>query len=277
MYLPIDQSEATDSVTRSKWTMPHMLSNYTLVAALWVSCLLFGTHMVLHYLRSSLLHRFEEWEWTDVGLYHPTAPTATCIMALHFVGGVVLLTLGPIQLIPWFRKKYIWLHRITGRIYLLSALIAASGGTIYVLLVGTTIGRVADVSNVLFGLACLVSTVETYRHVKFTKKIELHKKWAWRLFSLAMGSLAFRLYAVVRTLVFHQINKPTGIAMYVMSYSFFVPNLIIVELRWLHGWKVGLWTTVLLFLLTLFVIWATYWAWELRWLPPLKRDFQVDL
>jgi hypothetical protein len=75
---------------------------------------------------------------------------------VHFLAGIVLVGLGPIQLVPWIRQNYLHLQRSTGRVYIGAALLAASCATLFVILYGTSRGDLYA-GNILFGT--LVITV----------------------------------------------------------------------------------------------------------------------
>lgn len=45
-------------------------------------------------------------------------------VSLHMAGGTLILLIGPIQFWNWFRNKFLHIHRLLGKIYLLGACIA---------------------------------------------------------------------------------------------------------------------------------------------------------
>ena len=47
------------------------------------------------------------------------------LLTIHIVFGMIAILVGPFQFFPSIRKRYPYIHRLTGRLYLLSVLIAA--------------------------------------------------------------------------------------------------------------------------------------------------------
>ncbi len=45
-------------------------------------------------------------------------------VALHMAGGTIVLLLGPIQFWKWFRIKFLRVHRLLGKLYILGAGVA---------------------------------------------------------------------------------------------------------------------------------------------------------
>jgi uncharacterized membrane protein len=52
------------------------------------------------------------------------------LLTTHIVFGMIAILIGPFQFFPSIRKRYTYIHRLTGRIYLVSVLIAAIAATI---------------------------------------------------------------------------------------------------------------------------------------------------
>lgn len=174
-------------------------NRYALIAGtavLWSSMILFGSFALFQYILPVLLQGdWERWDITDAGLYR-SRKSANRLMISHLMCGVVMQILGPIQLIPSFRRKYIQVHRILGRIYIGAALGASGLATTYVLLYRTSRNWIhEDVGNIIFGLAVFLSASMSLWHI-LKGDIENHKVWSVRLFLAVFGATAFRVGTV---------------------------------------------------------------------------------
>lgn len=137
MYAPIENSD-TPAISSSSQT--RILFTVLAVCA-WIGMLLFGICTAFHYVRRAFVGQMQGWDTTDPGLYRVASPISNGSMLLHFVAGVILMVLGPIQLIAWMRRNHINIHRVIGRIYISSALIAATCATFFVVCFGTSRGN----------------------------------------------------------------------------------------------------------------------------------------
>ncbi len=153
---------------------------------------------------------------------------------MHFIAGVVLMTAGPIQLIPSFRRKFLDGHRFIGRIYIAAALVASICATLFVFIYGTLRGdRYEDSGKVLFGALVYSCACQSYWHAAITKRIGEHKLWSWRLFSLVFGALLYRLYMTVYFAFVMYTSWEGNDSLYESLYFlFYVPNLVVVEVLW---------------------------------------------
>lgn len=203
-----------------------------LTAVVWFSMVCFGLFAALHYVRRAFLTKTWDtmWDLTDLHLYRPTKPAANYMMATHLAAGSLLMMAGPIQLIPYMRKHFLEAHRWTGRLYVIAALVVSGCATTWVICYRTSRRDIyEDVGNVLFGVAMFVSAVQSYRHVKFTKNIEAHKWWSYRLFAVVWATVLFRLYMGVYLVTVLILPAYTGTAWIYESiyFTFCLPNLFV--------------------------------------------------
>ncbi|WP_199200384.1 DUF2306 domain-containing protein [Adhaeribacter arboris] len=139
------------------------------------------------FLRGGALRRRHRWNEVLPGLYEQGSVTTTSGIGLHFATGGIILLLGSIQLVDNIRLRFPTWHRWIGRIYVISSLLAALGGLLFILLKGTIGGLVMDLGFGLYGVLMLVAAIETYRHA-VALRFEKHRAWALRLYALAIGS-----------------------------------------------------------------------------------------
>ena len=86
-------------------------------------------YVVLPYLILGVVGDEKYW-WSAAGLPDLSAtPTKALCMVLHFLCGLVITLSGMWQLWPRSRTaKWIWLHRVVDRIYVVSAVLTFIGG-----------------------------------------------------------------------------------------------------------------------------------------------------
>ena len=101
-----------------------------LTGTTWISMLVFGLFASGHYVRRALNGTWSSpsigWDLSDPNLYRPNSPRGNLLMVIHLIFGTILMVLGPIQLIPSVRRNYLNLHRLMGRLYIVSTITAAT-------------------------------------------------------------------------------------------------------------------------------------------------------
>lgn len=217
------------SGTRTRSTLT--FSSYGLVLASWLSAAIFGVYILAFYLGAIPAH-LDSWNQNLPGLYQKGNFAALCVMAAHLGAGAIVLLLGPIQLVDEVRYRWPAIHRWLGRIYILTAGVAGIGGLVFILIKGTIGGGPMNAGFSLYGALMTVAAVETYRQAR-ALRFNVHREWAIRLFALAIGSWLYRMdygfwfiaaHGAGHT---HHFQGPFDV---VMSFFFYVPNLIVAEL-----------------------------------------------
>jgi len=92
----------------------------------WGSALIFGCYILLFYALAYVQGDTAQWNKVLPGLYDPNNGRSTAGIAVHFLGGGIILILGCLQLLEGIRKKYPKLHRISGRVYVLASIPATA-------------------------------------------------------------------------------------------------------------------------------------------------------
>ena len=158
-------------------------------------------------------------------------PIAAAASAFISSPARLLLFLGIIQLIERVRNRYIGVHRLIGRIYVVASFLTAIGGIIFIILHGTIGGPVMNIGFFLYGLLMAVAAVETVRHAR-AKRTAVHRAWALRLYVLAIGSWLYRMeYGFWFLFTGGLGSKPnlTGPFDQVMAFFFYLAPLVILE------------------------------------------------
>jgi hypothetical protein len=253
-----------------RWT------SFLLVFTVWVSAGLFGLYILAFYAAALFGGNLEKWNNILPGLYKQGATAATAGIGLHFATGGVILMLGSIQLIDAIRVRYSAFHRWVGRIYVLASVLAAAGGLIFIAVKGTIGGTVMNIGFSLYGLLMLIAGVETYRHAA-AGRIEKHRAWALRLYALAIGSWLYRMDYGFWFLLANgagHVNTFEGPFDKVMSFFFYIPNLLLAEvfIRSRHyrtSPLLNLFSAFLLLLMTAFLVVGTYYFTKFYWGPAI--------
>lgn len=161
-----------------------------------------------------------------------TVPAANLAIFAHMITGAVITVLSPLQLIGSLRRRLPRLHRWSGRIIAMAAIITALGGLIYIPLRGTIGGWPMDLGFTLYGLLTLGAALQTLRHAR-ARRMDQHQAWALRLFWLAIGSWLYRVHYGLWYLATDGLwSNPdfTGAFDLVQNFAFYLPYLIGLEL-----------------------------------------------
>ena len=261
------------SATSLRWT------GSALLASVWASAALFGAYILVHFAGALLDGQTDRWNETLPDLFNPDNPIATLGIGAHFAAGGIILSLGPIQLIAGIRDRWPTLHRWTGRLYVLTCLMAGVGGLTFIALQGTLGGATMDIGFGLYGLLMIWASVEAYRNGR-ARRLDVHRAWGIRLFALAIGSWLYRMEYGFWFLTFGGLGHTDtfdGPFDWVMAFFFYLPNLLVAEaylraegapppaLRWgLSAAFVGA---------VAFIVLATWKMTTLLWAPAILAAF----
>jgi Predicted membrane protein (DUF2306) len=203
-----------------------------LTAVVWVSAGLFALYILARYVGAIGDGRLAAWNRDLPRLYEPHMPFATTGMGIHFLGGTLLLLLGPLQFVQIIRDRAPAVHRWIGRIYATAALLTGLGGLAFIALKGTVGGTPMNIGFALYGALTVVAALMT-PICAWRRQFAAHRAWAVRLFALVLGSWLFRMdYGFWETLTHrlgHTANFDGPFDVF-MDFFFFIPNLIVAEI-----------------------------------------------
>jgi uncharacterized membrane protein len=120
----------------------------------------------------------------------PFAP----FLVIHVAGGMVALIIGPLQFFSSLRRMYPRIHRVIGRIYLLSVLISASA-SVYLAVFDNWItkkGFMFATGALGMALAWYITAGMAYYAIK-NRNFNQHKEWMIRSYVLTSNFIIFRL------------------------------------------------------------------------------------
>ncbi|SFR02922.1 Predicted membrane protein [Lentzea waywayandensis] len=112
-------------------------------------------------------------------------------LVIHAVPAGIALITGPWQFVPKFRNRYPRLHRVTGRVYLISV-VAASLAAVYSSAV-TKSGFALQVVFFVLIVAWLYTAAKAYRTIR-RGEVQLHRIWMIRNYTLTFAAVTLRLY-----------------------------------------------------------------------------------
>ncbi len=144
----------------------------------------------------------------------------------HILGATCSLFLGPIQFWKFIRTKYLKLHRLAGKIYVIGTLIAAVSAFRLALIFDCVACRF---SLIPLSFLLFLTTALAWYTIK-QKNIVAHKQFMVRSYTCALAFVFVRLYQVIPLgFMFDVINEP-NIQGIVTEWMFSILPLILVEI-----------------------------------------------
>jgi uncharacterized membrane protein len=116
--------------------------------------------------------------------------THVLIIASHAVPAGIAMLLGPFQFIAPLRRRYPAVHRNVGRVYLIC--VAAGGVAGLTASIVSVAGFVAQAGFFTLAVLWLYSGTRAYISIR-KGRIQLHRIWMIRNFSLTFGAVMLRL------------------------------------------------------------------------------------
>ena len=147
---------------------------------------------------------------------------------IHILPGFVVMALGPLQFLPRIRARHIQVHRWSGRILVVAALVAAVSALVVTFVLPVFGGVTAPVSGVFFGSIFLFALVKAFLHVR-RREIARHREWMIRAFGLALGISTFRVLLGVFLIV----GVPLREAWDTVIWLGFALNMVVAEV-WIN-------------------------------------------
>jgi len=127
----------------------------------------------------------------------------------HALAGVAFGITGPVQFVRALRHRFGALHRVSGRIFVLSGAILGLSGLSLLAQVESQRTPVADIARGLFGLALLIALALAMAAIR-NRDFFRHRAWMIRAYAVGMGLGAVALVFFPIYIVMGQ--APTGLA-----------------------------------------------------------------
>ncbi|WP_300033411.1 DUF2306 domain-containing protein [uncultured Roseobacter sp.] len=168
---------------------------------------------------------------TGSRLFTRNGPVPNMAVFAHMVVGGLLTLLVSLQLLGSLRARWPRLHHINGYAMFTCAMLAGAGGLAYIALRGTIGGFWMDLGFAIYGTLMIGAAVQTVRNAQ-RRRIDRHRRWALRLFVLALGSWAYRVhYGIWYALTGGVASNGafTGAFDLVQNFAFYMPYLLVLE------------------------------------------------
>lgn len=153
---------------------------------------MFVAYVIGFYGRAAIRGRFEEWNKVLPHGYVAGDTMGNLVVSLHLLFAVVVIVGGALQLLPQVRRIAPTFHRWNGRVYLSSVLLMSVGGLIMV----WTRGAVGDLSQhvaISLNAVLIIGFASMALHHARARRIDVHRRWALRLFLAVSGVWFFRV------------------------------------------------------------------------------------
>jgi len=190
---------------------------------------MFAVYVIGAYGSSIVLGRWEQWNQFFHG-YFPGDTLGNLALGFHLALVAVVMLGGVLQLIPGLRRRWPAFHRWTGRTYLASVLIVSVGG-MFLKFRRDPFDAPALATQInallIIGFAAMAF------HRARTGRIDLHRRWALRLFLAASGVWFIRVMWWLWVVVIRGLGyDPKAFAglFPVMSFGQFLLPLLVLEL-----------------------------------------------
>lgn len=168
--------------------------------------IIFASYVAIFYGRAVLAGDLSRWNKVMPHGYVPGDLTGNLMVGLHLFWAFLILTTGGIQLIPTIRRRAPAVHRYSGRVYMVAALVTSLAGAVMVWTRGTVGGMLQHVSITVNAVLIVACTVMAWRYAR-ARQFADHRRWALRLFLVASGVWFFRVFLML-WLVIHR--APVG-------------------------------------------------------------------
>ncbi len=166
-----------------KTTTPAARMNMLFWAFIWIVIIGFSLKFIItaalpyFSLNPETLGRWLEYKWWLIG---------------HISGGLLALVLGPFQFWNRFRTRYLRIHRLMGRLYLIGIVIGFVASTYLAWTTGLAVNTGWAVGLQGLALAWIVTAFMAYRFIR-KRKIQLHKEWMIRSYVVTLAFVSFRV------------------------------------------------------------------------------------
>ncbi|MGW7576267.1 DUF2306 domain-containing protein [Streptomyces sp. NPDC054765] len=119
-------------------------------------------------------------------------------LVVHALPAGLALSIGPWQFVPRLRTRFPRLHRIAGRVYLISVVLAALAAA-YAAAV-TPSGFPLQVAFYMLIAAWLFTAAQAYRTIR-RGEVQLHRIWMIRNYAFTFAAVTLRLYQLAGLLL----------------------------------------------------------------------------
>ncbi|PSL31272.1 DUF2306 domain-containing protein [Dyadobacter jiangsuensis] len=152
----------------------------------------FGIYVIGFYGKSTASGDLAKWNQVLPHGYVKGDWMGNLVVGLHVLLAAILVLGGPLQLLPFIRRRVPRIHRWLGRIYVTTALIVATGGFVMVWTRGAVGDFVQHISISIQTIYIILFALLAWRCAR-ARQFDQHRKWALRLFMVVSGVWFFRI------------------------------------------------------------------------------------
>lgn len=152
----------------------------------------FGIYIVAFYGTSTASGELERWNEVLPHGYVKGDWTGNLVVGMHVLLAAILVFGGPLQLLPFLRRRVPRIHRWLGRIYVTTAVMVAAGGFAMVWTRGAVGDQIQHVSISIQTCYIIIFALLAWRYAR-ARQFDEHRKWAMRLFMVVSGVWFFRI------------------------------------------------------------------------------------
>ncbi|MDR6806651.1 hypothetical protein J2Y45_003843 [Dyadobacter sp. BE34] len=152
----------------------------------------FGGYIIAFYGKSTASGDLAKWNEVLPHGYVKGDWAGNLVVGVHVLLAAVLVLGGPLQLLPFVRRSAPLFHRWLGRLYVVTAIIVATGGLVMVWTRGAVGDRVQHVSISIQTIYIVLFAWLAWRCAR-TGRFDQHRKWGLRLFMVVSGVWFFRI------------------------------------------------------------------------------------
>ena len=170
--------------------------------AFWLTIALLGQWAFFYYIITFYgvpILQGEISRWNDQVLlkiepYVVTEPINALAFGMHAIGAAVIAFGGILQLIPMIRRRYPTFHRINGRVFLFTVLGLTVSGFYLTWIRGPVPESISELGTSANGILILIFAGLTIHHA-LQRQIQIHERWAMRLYLVANAQWFLRVAA----------------------------------------------------------------------------------
>lgn len=145
---------------------------------------------------------------------------------IHVLAGVVFGFTGPVQFVRALRNRFGALHRVLGRIFVLSGAIIGLSGLSILAQVASQRTPMVDIARGVFGLALLVALAMAMVAIR-NREFRRHRAWVIRAYAVGMGLGTVALVFIPLYIVTGQ--PPIGLTSDILFVVTWVMNIVVAE------------------------------------------------
>lgn len=144
---------------------------------------------------------------------------------IHITGGMLAIITGPWQFLRAFRRKFMQVHRLLGKVYLAAILLVAGPSGQFMAFYSEG-GVLSTIGFLIMSVLWLWTTWMAYATIR-KRDILAHRDWMTRSFALTLAAVTLRIYVPLASSVWHWHPE---FVVESSAWLSWIPNLIVAEI-----------------------------------------------